>query len=105
MKLTAEELANEVGEAIKRAHDKAGDKVYDIHIFLQTYPTLEGPDYWTVHCDQSYIPYDQREEHEAAEQAVRDELPNAVIDIIDFDEDLFEDGGEAFAAAWSEYVY
>jgi hypothetical protein len=103
-KATVSELIEQIGVAVMAAHKVAGDGVYDLHIFLQTYPTQQGPDYYTVHCDQSYIPYDEREAHQAAEEALRAELPNAVFDL-SYDEDLYDSADAAFSAEMETAVW
>lgn len=100
---TVGDLIEQIGQSVQRAHETAGEKVYDIHIFLQTYPTQEGRDYYTVHCDQSYVAYGQRDEYTAAEEALRAELPNDVFDL-DYDEEAYESAGEAFDAEIEEAV-
>lgn len=42
-KATVGELIERIGVAVMAAHAVAGDDVYDLHIFLQTYPTQSGP--------------------------------------------------------------
>jgi hypothetical protein len=70
--------------------------VEGIHVFLQDYPL--GPQWgrgYTVHCDQSYGGTDEREE------AVREQLPNAVIRL-EWDREQYEDAATAFEAALEE---
>lgn len=103
-RITVDELVAEIGQAYARSAATAGEQVYDIHVFLQTYPTQAGPDYYTVHCDQSYIAYDRREEYAPAEDALRSELPNAVFDI-SYDDDAYESAAEAVEAALESAVW
>lgn len=99
--MTPTDLAQEVRAAYDRASQKLQNEddragVYGIHVFLQPYDLGNqwGKGY-TVHCDQSYGGTDERE------QAVRDELPNAIV-MLKYDADKYEDATEAFEAALEE---
>jgi hypothetical protein len=102
-KATVSELIERIGEAVMRAHAVAGDDVYDLHIFLQTYPTQSGPDYYTVHCDTSYCTGGQ-DAYEAELEALRAELPNDVFDL-SYDEDAYQTANEAFDAEMESAVW
>jgi hypothetical protein len=104
-KATVSELVVLIGEAVMRARDVAGDKVFDIHIFLQDWPTQErGVELSTVHCDQSYIAYDLRDEYAAAEEALRAELPRDVF-ALSYDESLYGSDDAAFEAEMETAVW
>lgn len=98
-KMHVSELAREIVEAQQRAAARFPDdeaeasRCYGIWVFLQPYDL--GPPAYTVHCDQSYGGSD------AAEAAVREELPNAVL-VLDYDEDAYEDVAEALEAAMKD---
>lgn len=101
-KMHVSELAREIVEAQQRAGGRFPDdeaeasRCYGIWVFLQPYDL--GPQWgpaYTVHCDQSYGGSD------AAEAAVREELPNAVL-VLDYDEDAYEDVAEALEAAMKD---
>jgi len=102
-KATVGELIQSIGESVMRARETAGERVFDLHIFLQTYPTQSGPDYYTVHCDTSYC-QGGADAYEAELTALRAELPNAVFDL-SYDEGAYEDAGQAFEAEMEEAVW
>lgn len=102
-KATVQELVKLIGTSVMAAHAVAGDKVYDLHIFLQTYSTQSGPDYYTVHCDTSYIAYDRKDGYDAAIEALRAELPTDVFDL-DYGA-LYSDASEAFDAEMETAVW
>ena len=102
-KATVSELIEMIGTAVMAAQAVAGDKVYDLHIFLQTYPTQQGPDYYTVHTDTSYC-QGGAEAYEAELEALRAELPTDVFDL-SFDEDAYGDASEAFDAEMETAVW
>ena len=100
---TVSELIQTIGEAVMKAREVAGDKVFDLHIFLQTYPTQSDPDYYTVHCDTSYC-QGGADAYEAELEALRSELPHDVFDL-SYDEDAYSDASEAFDAEMETAVW
>ncbi len=87
------ELAKETAEAVIAAAKQGHDSAYDIHIFLQQdgrhqeweNGTVANIPMYGVHCDRSYGGTEE------AEEAVRENLPNALV--------ILENNAEE---AWSE---
>lgn len=86
------ELAKITCNAINEAAKKVGPAAFDVNIFLQE----DMPKMYGVHCDLSYGGT------EAADEAVRDELPNGLFDLDCGDSDIGAEFESAMEKAWDE---
>ena len=88
--MNTNELAKIVCQGVNAASKKIGAGAFDVHIFLQE----DMPKLYGVHCDLSFGGT------EIAEEAVREELPNALYVLKG--EDIDSEFEAAMEEAWEE---
>ena len=88
--MNTKELAKITCQGVNAAAKKIGTDAFDVHIFLQE----DMPKMYGVHCDLSYGGT------ETAEEAVREELPNALY--ILKGEDIDGEFEAAMEEAWEK---